>query len=206
MAALLTRPVIEGSDAHEGTTVRRLVSLLLTATFATVSLGQDRSPGGERAPQDSLRSYDLEEIVVASGAEQAPSSSTLQRVTIAGTARQNAAAIDAAARLVPAAYVQTNSRGETLIYLRNVGERQVGVFFDGALLNIPWDNRVDLSLVPSAIVGSITVAKGAPAVVYGTNVLGGALNFTTLEIDASHGEVSAAFGSPASVQASGTER
>ncbi|RMD90275.1 MAG: hypothetical protein D6807_02090, partial [Alphaproteobacteria bacterium] len=50
----------------------------------------------------------------------------------------DAAAVDELLERVPAANIQTNSRGETLVFLRNAGERQVAVFLDGALLNVPW--------------------------------------------------------------------
>ncbi len=96
---------------------------------------------------------------------------------------QNTDGSDVAAVMyeVPAARVQTNSRGESNLYLRNAGERQVALFFDGALLNIPWDNRVDLSLLPANAVGGFIVSKGAPSVLYGANTMGGAVNIVTRE-------------------------
>lgn len=82
-------------------------------------------------------------------------------------------------RLAPAAHLQTNSRGETLVFLRGAGERQVAVFYDGALLNIPWDNRVDLSMIPAAAIGGLSVAKGPVGVEFGANASGGAINLTS---------------------------
>lgn len=199
--AYLTRANIEDRRARFRIVKRLLLPVLLFAAGES-TLAQDRSPAYPSS--DSLRSYDLEEIVVTTGPEQPASSSTLQRVSIAGIARQNSPAIEKAARLIPAAHVQTNSRGETLIYLRNAGERQVAVFFDGALLNIPWDNRVDLSLVPSSVVGFMTVAKGVPSVVYGTNVLGGAVNLTSRATEGPYAELNASLGRPRSVQTSAT--
>ncbi|GIV60525.1 MAG: TonB-dependent receptor [Rhodothermaceae bacterium] len=75
--------------------------------------------------------------------------------------------------------MQTNSRGETLLFLRNAGERQTAIFLDGALLNIPWDNRLDLGLIPAGLISRMTVTKGAPAIEYGTNVIGGAVNLVS---------------------------
>ena len=97
---------------------------------------------------------------------------------------QNTDASDVAGVLyeVPAARVQENSRGEANLYLRNAGERQVAIFFDGALLNVPWDNRVDLSLLPSSAVGELQISKGAPSVLYGANTMGGAVNILTREL------------------------
>src|SRR5688572_17691514 len=74
-------------------------------------------------------------------------------------------AIDA----LPSTHVPTNSRGETLVYLRNAAERQVALFYEGAAINVPWDNRLDLSLVPLGLVGSIQSASGPIAPHYGVN-------------------------------------
>jgi iron complex outermembrane receptor protein len=136
-----------------------------------------------QAPADSLREYDLGEVVVGAGSGERVAPSTLQRIPLADVDRLDAVGVAQAARLIPAAHVQTNSRGESLVYLRGAGERQVALFFDGALLNIPWDNRIDLGLVPSSVVGGVTVAKGVPSVLWGANVLGGAVNLTSRGLD-----------------------
>ncbi len=128
-----------------------------------------------------VEAYDLAEVVVRGrrAGARASATATVQRVPLAAISRQDAAAVAGVMRLVPAAHVQTNSRGETLVYLRGAGERQVALFLDGALLNVPWDNRIDLSMIPAGVMGGMTVAKGVPSVRYGANVLGGAVNVTT---------------------------
>lgn len=105
--------------------------------------------------------------------------STVQRIPAAAVAQADAASVAQLARLVPGATVTTNSRGETLVYLRAAGERQLAVFLDGAPLNVPWDNRLDLSLVPGGVVQGLTVSKGPAALEYGANVSGGVVNLTT---------------------------
>ncbi|GAB5518416.1 MAG: TonB-dependent receptor [Rhodothermales bacterium] len=156
---------------------------------------------------DSLMSYELNEIVVGGGFEEAKVATTPQlvrRIGLADLARMDAAAIDEVARLIPSAHVQTNSRGETLVYLRGAGERQVALFLDGALLNIPWDNRVDLSLIPTSAIGGLSVAKGVSSVVYGTNTLGGAVNLTSrsLGYTGSLTEITSGLGTDGRVQGS----
>lgn len=132
------------------------------------------------APQ----SYSLNEIVVEDRRGQfSQSTSTVQRVQPQSIEQQDAADVSELAPLMPATHVQTNSRGQTILYFRNAGDRQVGQFFDGALLNIPWDNRVDISLIPASVVEEITVTKGVPSVRYGANVLGGAINFQSRTLD-----------------------
>ena len=154
--------------------------LFILCCFAIPYSGLAQSPP---PASDSLLSYDLDEIVVSTGEVFEPEPNTVHRVSIAEIERRNARAVSDLARLIPAVHVQTNSRGESLIYVRNAGERQVALFFKGALLNIPWDNRINLDLVPANVVGGITVAKGVPSVLYGTNVLGGAINMTSRSVD-----------------------
>jgi iron complex outermembrane recepter protein len=82
---------------------------------------------------------------------------------------------------LPSGYVRTNSRGESMLFIRGAGERQLGLFFDGVSMNIPWDNRLDLTSVPSDMIGNIRVNKSANSIFYGPNVLGGAVSISTIE-------------------------
>ncbi|PSQ91749.1 MAG: hypothetical protein BRD30_02975, partial [Bacteroidetes bacterium QH_2_63_10] len=132
----------------------------------------------------SPREYSLNEIVVEDQRQETETAvTTVQRVDNAAIETQDAADVSELAELVPATHVQTNSRGQTILYFRNAGDRQVGQFFDGALLNIPWDNRVNISLIPASVVEEMTVTKGVPSVRYGANVLGGAINFQSRTLD-----------------------
>ena len=147
----------------------RLLLFLSTVLLAPLTvLGQVQS--------DSLRSYDLSEIVIGGEGRESDRAEQLFRVSLADLARQDAPDVAGTLRLLPGATVQTNSRGEALVYVRASGERQVALFLDGAPLNIAWDNRIDLSLVPANIIGGMTIEKGAVGAAYGTNVSGGAVN------------------------------
>lgn len=84
----------------------------------------------------------------------------------------NATALDEVLTQLPSAHIPTNSRGESILFLRNAGERQVGLFFEGAAINVPWDNRLDLNLFPTGLVGSVRSASGPIAPHYGVNSLG----------------------------------
>jgi iron complex outermembrane receptor protein len=75
-------------------------------------------------------------------------------------------------RRLPSVNVPINSRGEAIAFVRNAGERQVAVFFEGADINIPWDNRLDLSLVPAGLIGGANLVTGPLAPHYGVNALG----------------------------------
>lgn len=166
----------------------------------TRSWGQADTAAGGR---DSLKVHELTEIVVRGvHASLAPLPYTLVSVEPRALRRLDVVSVSELTRVVPAASVQTNSRGETLVYLRNAGERQVAAFLDGALLNVPWDNRVDLSLVPAPLIAGVEVVQGVPPVEYGANVLGGALNLrspTWTDLSA-RGEMSAQMGSGGEIQ------
>lgn len=167
-----------------------------TRRSVTVTAEQTTRITLELEPQE----YTLNEIVVSDYRLQGEeATSTVQRIEPSAIERQDAADVSELGRLIPATHVQTNSRGQTILYFRNAGDRQVGQFFDGALLNVPWDNRVDISLVPASVVEEITVSKGVPSVRYGANVLGGAANFQsrTLEEPGRHTEVEGQLGSSA---------
>ena len=75
-------------------------------------------------------------------------------------------------RRLPAVHVPVNSRGEAIAFLRNAAERQVAIFYEGADINVPWDNRLDLSLIPAGLIGSARSAAGPLAPHYGVNALG----------------------------------
>jgi iron complex outermembrane receptor protein len=80
----------------------------------------------------------------------------------------------------------------------------VAAFLDGALLNVPWDNRVDLSLVPASMIAGVSVVQGVPPVEYGTNVLGGAVNLTSPSWTDSRTRVDAALAGGSENQRHGT--
>lgn len=83
--------------------------------------------------------------------------------------------------LLPSANIRTNSRGESMLFVRGAGERQLGLFFDGVSMNIPWDNRLDLTFVPTDVIGRIRINKSSSSIFYGSNVIGGAVSIATLE-------------------------
>ncbi len=175
-----------GTDA----TVRhgaRVWSLTFMLVIGCVAVGRGAA---QDVSEDSVRiHHTLGEIVIGAYGELAEDHSpmSIQRLPLDVIAGSDAPTIDGFMRRIPGTHLQTNSRGETLAYIRGAGERQLAVFFDGALLNVPWDNRVDLALIPTEVVGEMVVSKSVPSVLYGTNVLGGALNMTSRELRSEDG-------------------
>ncbi len=194
-----TFPVLMPAPEDLSQAVVRIVSIALAVgCLVTDSV---RAQDATSSP-DSLRTYALDEIVVVDvpRGERAPN--TLQRLPLAGIALADASSADEIIRLIPAAHVQTNSRGESHVYLRGARERQVAVFFDGALLSVPWDNRFDLSLMPANVIGGIVVAKGAVSVLHGANTIGGSVDLKPRTVSNGGGlsELEVAAGSAGLVQ------
>lgn len=74
-------------------------------------------------------------------------------------------------RRIPGVHLPVNSRGEAIAFVRNAGERQVAIYYEGAAINVPWDNRLDLALFPAALIGSVRSAAGPLAPHYGVNAI-----------------------------------
>ncbi len=88
---------------------------------------------------------------------------------------QAAPTLDQILRQIPFVQVRVNSRGESQFSLRGSGSdaRQVAVIVDGIPLNFAWDDRADLSVLPSTAAQTLTIARGLPSLLHGPNVLGG---------------------------------
>jgi iron complex outermembrane receptor protein len=121
--------------------------------------------------EDSVKVYDLDEITVKSGNIIEPKPTT--KIGSQVLEKYDGISLFEIAKYIPSIKPQTNSRGESLFYLRGSNERQLGLFFDGALLNIPWDNRIDLSLLPTSNYEELKIIKGVPSTIYGANSIAG---------------------------------
>ena len=128
--------------------------------------------------QDSIKTYKLDEVTVKSGIILEPK--TVTEIDYAKIKKADASNLIELGRVIPSIKSQTNSRGESLFYLRGSGERQIALFFEGVPLNIPWDNRIDLSLIPTDAIGEITITRGIPSIVYGANAIAGVININTI--------------------------
>ena len=144
--------------------------------------------------KDSVKTYDLDEITVESGITIEPKPTI--KFDQGFLTRLDSRSVFETGYFMPSVKPQTNSRGESLFYIRGSSERQLGLFFDGALINIPWDNRIDLSLLPTASLSELKIIKGIPSVIYGANhvagvIVGSSRNYQTSKLS---GNVSAQFG------------
>ena len=159
----------------------------------------------QESSADTLRSYTLGEVVVQNGARTAPLIEGI-RLRTADWVETDAPTVADAVRRAPSTHVVTNSRGETVLSLRGASDRQSTVYFDGALLTLPWDQRLDLGLLPAATVGGATVFSGAAPVRFGAGGLGGVVNLISRDLGADGRvvEVEAAGEQPRGGRLSGT--
>jgi len=156
-----------------------LARLLLAAALGLPLGGEAQEVAPPPSPGEAEgEPVELDPMVIQTGKAEAPGVETtrLDRAALEPLDASSAAEL---LEVVPGAQTRTNSRGETLVYLRNSGERQLAVFLDGALLNVPWDNRVDLSLVPAAVIDRVAVVAGPAPMEYGANVPGGVVEFAS---------------------------
>ena len=153
-----------------------LILFTLFINFPTIATSSE-------TPNDTLRVYRLGEIIMT-GEKQA--TSPIQRASMVNVPyniiqNSDVTSVSDLQYYIPSGSIRTNSRGESMLFLKGAGERQLGLFFDGAAMNIPWDNRLDLTFVPTDIIGNINVNTLGNSIFYGPNIMGGAVSISTLE-------------------------
>jgi iron complex outermembrane receptor protein len=84
-----------------------------------------------------------------------------------------AASLEMVLRELPALHLRRNSRGEAELSVRGSDSRQVAVLFDGVPLNLAWDGRADVSVIPSTGYQQVEFIRGLSSMLFGPNVLGG---------------------------------
>ncbi len=83
--------------------------------------------------------------------------------------------------LLPSTKLTVNSRGESLFMVRGSSERHLRVELDGIPLTVPWDERVDLSLLPLLAIGKVEARRGVASVLDEPNTLAGTVSLQTRE-------------------------
>lgn len=154
--------------------------------------------------KDSIKSYRLEDVTVQGVLVLEPES--FIKIEPKELKKADSGSLFILGKKIPSIKVQTNSRGESLFFFRGSGERQITLFLDGVPLNIPWDNRIDLSLIPSGIIESITVLKGVPPAIFGANTISGVINMSSKDplISDYNGEISLQIGETGNRNIAGT--
>jgi len=128
-----------------------------------------------------VKTYNLGEISVTGFKIEELAVPQITKIDFIELRKSDALDLSQLQKNIPSGRIRTNSRGESILFLRGAGERQLGLFFDGVPYNVPWDNRFDLTFLPLDVVGEVAVSQNANSVLYGPNVLGGAVNVNTYE-------------------------
>src|SRR5690606_20015295 len=102
---------------------------------------------------------------------------TVDSVTADTIAAQHRDDLSPALELVPGVATQNvGQRRERLVTLRGFNSRQVPLFIDGVPVYVPYDGNVDLARFGVDYVSEIRVSKGLASLLYGPNIMGGAIN------------------------------
>ena len=133
-------------------------------------------PAAAKAQQTDTTVFRVGEIIAQAARPLATTGgASAIEIRIDSLRMRAAPTLDQLLRQVPLVQVRVNSRGESQFSLRGFGSdaRQVAVVVDGIPLNFGWDDRADLSVLPTTAARSLTVARGLPSLLYGPNILGG---------------------------------
>ncbi|MFT3904872.1 MAG: TonB-dependent receptor [Steroidobacteraceae bacterium] len=129
------------------------------------------------AASNTASSFELGTVEIIGTRPAAATALTTDSVDAATLAAQHRDDLSQALDLVPGVAVQnTGQRRERLISLRGFSSRQVPLFIDGVPVYVPYDGNVDLARFGVDYVSEIIVSKGLASLLYGPNVLGGAIN------------------------------
>lgn len=91
----------------------------------------------------------------------------------------NRETVGSAINTLPGVNLSRNSRNEETAFVRGFDSRQVPLFLDGIPQYVPYDGYVDFGRFTTFDLAEIRVAKGAASLLYGPNIMGGAINLIT---------------------------
>jgi iron complex outermembrane receptor protein len=145
--------------------IRHAVAVVLASVPAAAALAAD----------DANRELGAVEIIGTR--EPVPLPFTTERVDAARLTATHRDDLAQALDLIPGVSVQNlGQRRERLITLRGFSSRQVPLFIDGIPVYVPYDGNVDLARFGVDYVSEVVVGKGLASLLYGPNILGGAVN------------------------------
>lgn len=131
------------------------------------------------AQEDTLKNYNLGEVIVTSTNSNLVNSSSVVDVKLNEINKTDGNNATDPLKYIPGLFITTTSKNESRIYMRGYDQRQVTVFLDGVPIYEPYSGLVDLSNLPKSSIEKITVSKGMPSLAYGSNSMGGTVNFIT---------------------------
>lgn len=131
--------------------------------------------------QDSIRTYELGEVVISSSNSAIIKSSSALDIGLEKILSVGGTDISKVFNQVSGVIPAQTSKNESKIYMRGFDQTDIAVFIDGVPIYQPFDGLVDLSNLPINAFSKITVSKGMSSLLYGSNSMGGSINLITKE-------------------------
>ena len=164
--------------------MKKVLTLLLVATTTLSIFANDDKSDKERTPQDTLKSYYLDEFVITTSVKETNQIKDMPTAVSVISPKQlvnsRIESLPDLSSMIPNFFIPTyGSRVSTPIYIRGMGARYgaqtVSLYVD----NVPSFN-------PSAFdfefqdIQRVEVLRGAQGTLYGRNAIGGIVNLYTL--------------------------
>lgn len=130
---------------------------------------------------DTIRVYNLGEVIITANQDNITRTTMSSEVTASEIRSLNASSVVSAISLVPGVHTTLSPKNESQIFLRGFTQTQVALFMDGVPIYLPYDQLLDLSLLPTCSIEKITLSKSMPSVLYGPNAMGGIVNIVTAQ-------------------------
>ncbi|WP_428380376.1 TonB-dependent receptor plug domain-containing protein [Nevskia ramosa] len=148
--------------------------LALALVFGAAAVAEETvSATAEKAETTPVFDLGVVEVI----AKRPLATSTVEKIDATTLREYHRDDLSTALDLLPGVAIQNvGQRRERLISVRGFSSRQVPLFIDGVPVYVPYDGNVDLSRFGVDYVSEIVVSKGLASLLYGPNVLGGAIN------------------------------
>ncbi len=135
------------------------------------------------SPQDTLRSYRAQDVVVTatrSPIRSIDAPSTVSRIDISQLRDSGIEDANAVLSSVNGIFIKENGPGQlNTISLRGTSAEQTLFMMDGVSLNNVQNGLVDLFLIPTNDIASVEISQGGASALYGANAVGGVVNLET---------------------------
>jgi len=151
-----------------------MAGLVLVFAFGTAAVA-DETASATAETVEATPVFDLGVVEVI--AKRPLTMATVEKIDAQALHEYQRDDLSTALDLLPGVAIQNvGQRRERLISVRGFSSRQVPLFIDGVPVYVPYDGNVDLSRFGVDYVSEIVVSKGLASLLYGPNVLGGAIN------------------------------
>jgi iron complex outermembrane receptor protein len=163
-------------------------TIWLALSIAGIATATPTTPPDEATDQDpkatawsdSLNAFVLlGEIIVTGDRWREELHARTETVTSEDLATQPGQTASEVLKSVPGVTISSGRKDEASISIRGFDSRRVSIMVDGRPMNIPYYGTFNLSSVHADKLEKVVVVRGPTSVTYGSNVMGGVVNFVT---------------------------